>query len=173
MDIRLVEWNVDAQEFVDILLDVSQGNFMYLKLILDDIHERRLTRENVGGSVYKLPVGLLAYYEKHWEIVKEEDTELFEKYDSKVIYQIGAAHEPVPIDILQRATDLRHADVTRIIRKWRQFLVRTSDETGAALYRIYHNSFFEFLEKEHSVGLKNAKRNFANDTLAQINWSIL
>lgn len=148
---RIKEWNVEEDEFVEVITEKSQGNFMYLVHVLRDIRTRRLTATNVD-NIRKLPRGLKDYYQRHWRSMKDQDKDHFEKYYQPVVCILATVREPVHIEQVAEWTRLEPPAITQVIQTWREFLNEDEDEEGDALYRIYHTSFQDFLQEE--VGLK-------------------
>lgn len=165
---RLSQWGVSEDEFVDVISTRSEGNFMYLVLVLNDIRDGEITAAHVGGSIYKLPAGLRLYYREHWRIVGERDSATFEACDKKVVCQLAAARKPVSIDQLMVWTGLDRYQVTLIIRKWRQFLNDDAGADGTIRYRIYHASFQDFLREQ--IGLAEASDRIIDAAFSKIAW---
>jgi hypothetical protein len=59
--IALAAWQVETDEFVELITDKSQGNFMYLVHILSDIHAGGLSAGAID-NINDLPRGLREYY---------------------------------------------------------------------------------------------------------------
>ena len=67
---RLAALQVTEEDFTNVIIERSQGNFMYLVHVLRDIREGVLTIQTMG-SIYKLPKGLKEYYQRHWRFMRE------------------------------------------------------------------------------------------------------
>ena len=147
---RIGEWGVEEKEFVDVITEKSEGNFMYLVFVLGDIRDGRLTAVNVD-NVHDLPKGLQAYYQRHWRSMRAHNEERFDKYYEPVVCILATALEPVTIAQVEEWTQLKPTRIKRVIDEWHEFLNVDDPEEGKALYRIYHASFQEFLKEE--VGL--------------------
>ncbi|MEJ2266777.1 MAG: AAA family ATPase [Anaerolineales bacterium] len=167
MAARLEEWSVDEEEFVDILTSQSQGNFMYLVHVLRDIKEGLLTRANVD-NIRKLPQGLREYYQRHWRMMKAQDTARFERLQQPVVCILATVREPVAIDNIAEWTGLGPYEVRQVIDEWQEFLDASEREDGETLYRIYHASFQDFLREE--VGLKQYHGMIADSAKKKIRW---
>lgn len=89
-------WNVAEDEFVQIVTEKSQGNFMYLVYVLPEIREGKLGKEFLA-NIRDLPAGLLAYYQRHWRIMRDIDTDRFEKYYEPVVCTLAVVREPVTL----------------------------------------------------------------------------
>jgi hypothetical protein len=147
---RINEWGVEEDEFIDVITEKSEGNFMYLVYVLADIRDGKLTAANIN-NVRDLPRGLRAYYQRHWRSMRAQDEEEFDKYQEPVICILATVREPVTIAQVQEWTALKPTRIKRVIDEWREFLNVDEPETGDVLYRIYHASFQDFLKSE--VGL--------------------
>jgi hypothetical protein len=153
------------RKFIDILADKSEGNFMYLVHVLDDIREGRLTRENIG-NIHELPQGLVAYYQRHWTVMQTRHKKRFLKFYEPVVCYLGAAREPVSVVQLAEWAKLPPMRVQEVIRDWRQFLNEETGPGGERLYRIYHASFQDFLYEV--VGLKSYHQGIADTIIRKI-----
>ena len=149
MDSRIVQWGVEKDEFVEVITEKSEGNFMYLVYVLSDIRDGKLTVESVD-KVRNLPKWLKADYQRHWRSMRAQDEARFDKYQEPVVCILASVREPVTIAEVQGWTELSPTHIKQVIDEWREFL--NVDESGdELLYRIYHASFQDFLKKE--VGL--------------------
>jgi hypothetical protein len=148
---RIAEWGVPQAEFVEVLKSRSEGNFMYLVYVLSDIRDGLLNKLSIDG-IRNLPKGLKSYYQRHWRMMKAQDSERFEKYYEPVVCQLAVVREPVSIGQLEEWTQLPSMRISEVIASWRQFLNEDSGSDGQPVFRIYHKSFQDFLREE--VGLK-------------------
>lgn len=162
---RIQQWDVSEDEFVAIITEKSQGNFMYLVHVLRDISKGLLTQTNVD-NIRKLPQGLRAYYQRHWRTMKDQDPARFEKYYQPVVCLLATVREPVKIAQLVQWTHLEPTPITQVIQTWREFLNEDEDEYGEPLYRVYHASFQDFLQDE--VGLKQYHNQISQSALNKI-----
>ena len=171
---RLEVWGVDEEEFIDIICEKSQGNFMYLVHILADIRYSRLDKDSIE-DIHKLPIGLLAYYQRHWRIMKYRAKDRFARLYQPVICILAVVREPVTASMVaewieQWSGKIPIWEVTELIHEWRQFLNMDYSTSGDPLYRIYHTSFQEFLQKE--IGLREYHQRIGDNALAKIpGWS--
>lgn len=149
---RINEWQVGENEFVNILTDKSEGNFMYLVYVLRDIRVGKLTAANVD-NIRKLPQGLKDYYQRHWRLMKSQNEAHFMKYYQPVVCILATVREPVLIEQVAEWTKLDTFSISQIIQTWREFLNEVEDENDNLRYRIYHTSFQDFLNEE--IGLKS------------------
>ncbi|MEM9272251.1 MAG: hypothetical protein AAGA80_04705 [Cyanobacteria bacterium P01_F01_bin.143] len=130
--------NQTKEDFITDLLQKSDGNFMYLTLVLRDIA--------VGGfRQEELPDGLVNYYQTHWQ--RMEVTQ-----EQGVIVAIICYYTSPPTleDIVDTANKIdindskTHGRVGWVLSNWEPFLevVRTYYGDG---YRFYHKSYQDFL----------------------------
>ena len=75
---RLAALQVTEEDATNVIIERSQGNFMYLVHVLRDIREGVLTIQTMG-SIYKLPKGLKEYYQRHWWFMRETGTRTFQE----------------------------------------------------------------------------------------------
>jgi len=162
---RIQQWEVSEEDFVAIITEKSQGNFMYLVHVLRDIHKGLLTKSNVD-NIRKLPQGLRAYYQRHWRTMKDQDPARFAHYYQPVVCLLATVREPVHIADLVQWTHLEPTAITQVIQTWREFLNEDEDENGEPLYRVYHASFQDFLQDE--VGLKQYHHQISQSALDKI-----
>jgi len=165
MAVRLAGWGVDEGGFTEIIRDKSEGNFMYLVFVLQDILAGRLTKETID-NIDNLPKGLEGYYRRHWRAMKAQDRDRYERLYEPVVCQLAVAREPVSVAQLAEWTKLPTRRITDVIQDWRQFLNEETDSVGEPLFRIYHASFQEFLKNE--VGLRKYHDVIVQTALAKI-----
>jgi len=165
MEVRLGEWGVDEKRFTEIMGNKSEGNFMYLVCVLQDILAGTLTKETID-DIDNLPKGLESYYRRHWRMMQARDRDRFERMYEPVVGQLAVAREPVPVGQLVEWTKLSPARVREVIQDWRQFLNDDRGEAGEPHYRLYHASFQEFLKQE--VDLKKYHDVVVRTALAKI-----
>lgn len=167
MECRIAEWNIEEDEFVTVLTEKSQGNFMYLVYVLSDIKAGRLTAANID-NIRKLPKSLREYYQRHWRTMKDLDEQKFEQWYQPVVCILATVREPVSIEQLTEWTKLESRAIVQVIQTWREFLNEDENEAGEPLYRIYHASFQDFLQEE--VGLTTYHNLIAQTAWNKIAW---
>jgi hypothetical protein len=144
---------VSVEDFVSKLQEASQGNFMYLRYVLDDIRAREIGYDPLDLTT--LPHGLSAYYERFWAQMKaardaEGWAEWKELYEP-VLGLLAAARETVTVEWLAQhigrdATEIRE----QVLDRWQRFL---SCDTSKAVdtWRIVHQSFSDYLSAKMAV----------------------
>ena len=163
---RIAQWQVSADGFVELLTDRSQGNFMYLVHVLEDIRTGRLSPGTMD-NIRDLPKGLRAYYQRHWRTMRAQDQDRFERVYEPVLRILATVREPVTLSAVQEWTSVEYPRIREVIRDWRPFLNEAPAETGEPLYRVYHASFQEFLAEE-GVGLQPYHERIAMTALRKI-----
>jgi hypothetical protein len=164
METRIRQWGLEPGDFVEQLAEKSQGNFMYLVHVLQDIRAARLTEENLD-NLADLPLGLQEYYSRHWEVMRADDPDRFDRLYEPVVCVLAAVREPVTVDKVVGWTKLSRSQVKGVINEWRQFLNEEKGQ-GELLYRVYHTSFQDFLQEE--VGLERFHNMIAQSALDKI-----
>jgi hypothetical protein len=161
----LAAWKQDKDGFANLIADRSQGNFMYLVHVLRDVREGRITPENLE-SVDELPLGLSAYYQRHWRQMREMDRERFEFLFEPALRLLATAREPVSLNALSQWSGASPAMLREVIEAWRPFLTENVAQ-GEKRYALYHASFRDFLAQE-GVGLQPSHLRIIETALAKI-----
>jgi serine/threonine-protein kinase len=155
---------ITADLFIDTLLDKSEGNFMYLHYILQDLE----ISNSLHISIYDLPQGLKGYYDAHWRQMRSEDEALWLSYRLPVLCFLAAITESISVSELSHLCGLPTGRVRVALGDWLQFLDKTIED-GEEKYRIYHSSFQDYLRHKEEVGeisLKNIS-NTISDVLLE------
>lgn len=136
----LTESSVSADDFVSTLLERSQGVWIYLHYILEELErgERRPL------DLKTLPRGLWEYYAGRWR--RRRDGPHWASVELPLLAVLAAAQEELPARLLCAFAGLAETpQVTRLLREdFRPFLATSA--TDERRYRCYHASFREFLE---------------------------
>lgn len=145
----LRERNLTGEEFTDEVANRSQGFFVYLRHVLDQY--------DAGGylatqDLATLPVGLEPYYKDQYERMRADTPQRdWDDIRSPLLEQLSHADHPMTVGELAACVGLRSvAPVRSAIQQWQQFLIETDgwwDGRLAAAYRLFHESFREFLFK--------------------------
>lgn len=165
MSEAIARWHVTESDFVELMTSRSEGNFMYLVHVLEDIRSGTLSPETLD-RIEDLPVGLRQYYERHWRMMQAQDPTRFETIFEPVLRLLATVREPVSIGSLEEWTKLDPARIRTVIREWRGFLNELTLE-GEKRYRVYHTSFQDFLAEE-GIGLKPYHQRIAEAALRKI-----
>jgi hypothetical protein len=135
----------DKAHFVDVLADKSECNFMYLHYVLPEI----ATGAYRDLDFQRLPRGLKAYYEDHWQRMGMRSNPV-PRDKILVIYVMAAIRQPVSRQLIARFSGQDPVIVQEIIDDWRQFL-HEEVRDNVARYSIYHASFLDFLHDKEVV----------------------
>lgn len=165
----LTAWRQDRDGFVAQLAERSQGNFMYLVHVLRDIRDGRITPENLS-SVDELPLGLSAYYQRHWRQMRNVERERFETLFEPALRLLATAREPVSLSALTEWSGASPGALREVIGAWRPFLTESVVQ-GEKSFAVYHASFRDFLAQE-GVGLRPSHQRIAETALAKIGLGI-
>jgi hypothetical protein len=152
------------EKVTDLLQEKSEGNFMYLYHVLQDIDLERFQ----GFRPEDLPSGLRDYYRRHWQTMKEHGRELFEKVYEPVVCILAAVREAVSEEQVAKWTKLEPKQVRRVVQDWREFLYEERGKERERLWRIYHTSFQDYLTEEVDPGLRTYHALIARSTLEGI-----
>ena len=99
-----------------------------------------------------MPPGLKGYYEHHWRKMRINDEEQdWHQYREPIISYLAVARESVSAKTLSKLTGLPEHHVQIGLKKWKEFLL-VDESITPSKYRIYHNSFREFLKKKNEIG---------------------
>lgn len=136
----LVESHIASADFVSTLLERSQGVWIYLHYILEELErgERRPL------DLETLPHGLWSYYARHWR--RHRAGPDWSTVELPLLASLAAAQEEVSERLLCVFAGV--SDTTLVKRllqeEWRPFLAASAGDERR--YRCYHASFREFLE---------------------------
>jgi hypothetical protein len=164
MEIRVGDWGVSVCEFVRILTQASEGNFMYLSYVLDDIRTGSISKDTIG-SVNKLPGGLNNYYARVWQDMQSRDQDLFDHYQKPVICLLTTALEPVSVQTLFAWTRAvwsalfgglglpDPSKVSKVVHDWLEYLNVDDGGANGRRYRVYHASLRDWIRNEAQLAL--------------------
>ena len=147
----ITDQNLSVQEFVEVLVDKSEGNFMYLHYVLPEIARGAYSKLRINS----IPKGLENYYEDHWRRMRTRDESLWFNYKLPIIQALVVVYEPIPFDLIadfSSVQDIRY--IGEVLREWKQFLhIENSLSSGkiVKLYSLYHASFFEFIKSKEEL----------------------
>jgi hypothetical protein len=154
---RIASWNITHEQFIETILQKSEGNFMYLRYVLPAIKRGQFKE----GTLEQLPTGLLGYYQTHWRKMRSQDAAIFDTLHQPIVCVLAAVKEAVSIDQVSAYTEVVSNRVRPVIKEWREFLYEEFSEQRQRLYRVYHKSFQDFLRDEVDPQLKTYHRMIA------------
>lgn len=142
---------LDAQDFVNMMVQKSDGNFMYLRYVLPEIEKGTYKDQEIE----KLPQGLENYYQDHWSHMRGMDENTWFDYKLPVLVALTAVFKPVSIDkICSFSRVEKRSRVREVLNDWDPFLHQEEVEYEGSQqirYRLYHMSFFEFVAAKEEI----------------------
>ena len=141
---------IPVESFVTALKGASEGNFMYLAYVLEDIAHREPGFDLL--RLEKLPRGLMGYYQQFWEQMERvREREGWSEWDNlyrPVIGLLGVAGEPVTVEWLADHVGREGKEVQeRALLRWQRFLNRERRQ-GEETWWVIHHSFGDFLAEK-------------------------
>jgi hypothetical protein len=157
---------LDDHRFGEHIARVSEGNFIYVRMVLDEIDKGAYA----SLEYTDLPVGLSMYYEDHWKRMRQKSDHDWFEWKLPVIAALTVVKEPVSIEKLVEFSFVDIAAnsslrVIEVLNEFSQFLYTTFvDYEGGRhrRYRWYHSSFFEFVSSRGEINLLAARQNIAD-----------
>lgn len=151
MQTYIQKQNIDDQLFIQHMVEKSQGNFIYLRMVLPEIEQGAYTDLDLN----QIPVGLSSYYQDHWRRMRQQSELDWFGYKLPVIIALTVVKEPVSIDLLADFSYIGDKRKIRaVLKDFDQFIyIADVDYDGdkQRRYRWYHASFFEFIAKKEDV----------------------
>ena len=142
---------VSEAEFVDLMVKKSEGNFMYLRYVIPEVESGAYK----DMALQALPAGLGNYYEDHWDRMRSVDREAWFSYKLPIVMSLTRVKLPVSIDLIAKFSGVEERSRIRgVLQDWGQFLHQeVVDNAGEPQkrYRIYHESFLEFIAELDEV----------------------
>jgi hypothetical protein len=164
---------MDDEQFVEHLIEKSQGNFIYLRYVLPEIEQGTYKDLDLDA----LPIGLRNYYEDHWRRMRGQDEDAWFRYKLPVVMSLTVAREPVSIDLIAEFSGVQErARIRAVLNEWSQFLHQEQvDYEGGVQrrYRIYHASFHDFIAEKEEVADERVSRRAARQRIADLLWKDL
>lgn len=164
---------LDDTAFVDEIVRLSEGNFMYLHYVLPEIEkgtykDRKFT---------ELPAGLENYYEDNWSRIRENDTESWFDIKLPVLVALTIAKEPISMDLIAEFSGVRQrARIQAVLEEWAAFLqpIEAQEEgEKETRWRLYHESFHDFIAEKDQVKERGVDLKAAHGKAADALWNAL
>lgn len=152
IQVYLKKHKVSQKKFLKDLENKSEGNFMYLYHVLQEIADGKYK----DITLSKLPQGLNGYYKEHWNRMMEKADGISEDVKLKTIYVLANREKPISREYLTKIINLDTATITnpkvqQILDNWSQFFRQTDNENGEIEYAFYHKSFLDFLASDELI----------------------
>lgn len=151
---KLREWitsqKLKSDEFIQVLSEKSERNFMYLYYVLPEIKQGVYRNLNIK----KLPIGLEGYYDDHWVRMGMRIKPL-PRVKINILYILCEVRQPISrsliLDFARKGSpNLDEITIQELLNEWRQFL-HLQKIDGQTRYSIYHTSFRDFLYRKDIV----------------------
>lgn len=162
-------WDVDSGA-IEMLIGRSEGIFLYLMVVLDEIRQGRLRLDRLD----LFPVGMSGYYQQFFSRRFPSVSEYASRFRA-ILAPVIAQKEPLPIDLLSRAVQLSRFELNNTLRTFGSLFPVATSGAGQTI-RPFHKSIRDWLTERNEVtGLLNAGP-FAVDieagekALAEVCW---
>lgn len=159
---------IDDELFVRHMVEKSQGNFIYLRMVLPEIERGVYSNLNLEA----IPTGLQSYYQDHWRRIRQQSELDWFEYKLPIVLALTVIKEPVSIDLLSDFSSIGERRKLRaVLQDFEQFIYKLdvdSEEGKQRRYRWYHASFFDFISHkeeiaEEKVDLRAAHKKIADN----------
>jgi hypothetical protein len=157
---------INEEQFINLLAQKSQGNFMYLRYVLPEIE----TGAYKDLALEAIPSGLRNYYEDHWSRMKGQNRDEWFKYKLPVVMAVTVVKEAVSIDRLEYFSDVDRPRIRALLEEWRPFLYEESVSYEGAVekrYRVYHASFHDFIAAKEEIADERVSRQKTHEEIAK------
>lgn len=134
---------IRPEDFVDILTQKADGNFMYAANILREIESGGMPLTSIR-DIRSLPQGLVEYYEWNWQRLISATGDALDSVAGGLLQTLAVISRPLSIEELVSYTNMRQYDVLRALDRVSVFINRSGEE-GTCKYALYHESFREFI----------------------------
>jgi len=164
--------DLKLQEFVNLIAERSEGNFMYLRYVLPEITNGAYVERKPS----EIPVGLKGYYEDHWQRMKGHDLSRWFDYKLPTLVGLTVAQEPISVDEIAFLTKLKKGQVYEVLNEWKQFIHVENNEferQRITQYRLYHLSFLEFIAAKQEVADERVDLGAMHTRFANSMWDEL
>ncbi len=139
---RVQAAEVEPAELSARLVELSEGNFLYAKILLDDMQAGRQRLDDLAalpGSLDEVYHGFLRRFTvSQWE----------ERYQP-MLSVLAAAQEPITEDQLAAFSGLPRGKTRQQLGVLVQFLDSVEEPAGRITYRLFHQSFRDYLLDEN------------------------
>lgn len=131
--------DITPEALTDLLLTRSEGNFLYISYITDDILEERID----PSTEEMIPTGLYEYYTLNFERLFP-DLEKYQQEVRPVLDLLFAAREPLDISYIVDILDLTPREVLFRIQPLLPFIEMTKNGEDPE-FRPFHTTFTEWI----------------------------
>jgi tetratricopeptide (TPR) repeat protein len=162
---------------IDQIVAKSEGMFLYANLVLDEIHSKLLSLDNLA----EFPEGLTGYY-RTWFARKFQCVDEYHRDFHSLVSVIVAQKAPLPLTVLASATGLSRYELDqRLLRLGVLFPKREEvpGQQSSQVVTLMHKSLFDWLTQLDSTAPYHPRaRSFAanidigNSLLADEGWRL-
>jgi len=138
----LLEKRNNANELVEQILEKSEGVFLYVERVCDDLNKDYLSLDNLD----QFPIGLGGIFKQFFDR-QFPDLEYFRSNIRPALRAILAAREPLPLDILKNLFDWQEEEMYDFIRVLGS-LFPVIEEGGRKVIKPYHKSLIDWLTNQ-------------------------
>ena len=136
----------DANRLVEQILEKSEGIFLYVERLCDDVQRAHLSLDRSEQFPQGLGGIFCQYFQRQFP-----DLDKFRKDVRPALRAILAAREPLPVEILQRLFNWRDEELRDFTRHLASFFPVTVD-AGHEIIKPYHKSLVDWLTDQAKAG---------------------
>jgi hypothetical protein len=136
---RLEEADLTAEKLIKEVKDLSHGNFLYTKLLLNSIASGEQSIKNLAA----LPKTLNDIY--HRILRYRCSFRGWLKRYQPILGTLSVTQEPISQEQLSKFIQIKSEDLAKDLAVFQQFLDESKDEQGQPLYTVFHQSLREYL----------------------------
>ncbi len=149
-----------SEEMVQQLLSKSEGNILYLKMLLDEnIDWNNISKDEINN----LPVGMEGFYLQTFERRFEQD--YYEDHILPYVSILISAEESIPVDILRYVLHINKREEKKIRDKLGSLIEEVDEKIG-----FYHKSLYDWLSDYDLSGEYSADVEEGDKQLVEKLW---
>lgn len=157
-----------TNEQIDAIVKHSEGVFLYIISVCEEIKYGRLSLERLDG----FPMGLCAFYEKYFKRYFEHNFEFYRIEIRKILYPIFASFEPLNIDFLLKYGGFENKDDLFDRLDKLGSLISKSGNTPKDTIKPYHRSIKDWITDNDKSGAYSIDISFGHKKLAEFGWIV-
>ncbi|MEH2253163.1 ATP-binding protein [Nostoc sp.] len=138
---QLSKADTAPQMLIEQVVQLSSGNFLYVKLLLDEIELERQSLSDLS----ELPKSIDDIYLSFLNRFKDEE---WKRQYQPILGTLTATLEPVTEVELENFTNITPRQLRQDLRIIRQFLDEAKNEAGKTTYTIFHQSLRDYLQNK-------------------------
>ncbi|GMH50842.1 hypothetical protein TrRE_jg13590, partial [Triparma retinervis] len=140
-------------KFVEAIVKKSEGMFLYAVYIVDEIENGDISLDQSIEDFEKcLPNGIYKIYEERMvKMFNKDDMNFYRKTIRPVLQIIAAAREPIPRDVLDKASGMDGAEYDALEQITTFCKVRGEQRGEQDTYAFVHQSFTDWILNKHEM----------------------